>query len=287
MAREPIIERLAKLDTCAVSDGMDRLGLKGATFGVRPMWPCPKVAGRAVTMKIKPVGLEKPKQHLGTAAIVAANPGDIIVIDNGGRPDTSCWGGLLSLASKAKGISGVVIDGACRDIDESREVAFPVYARGVVPMTARGRVMQESFNQEIEFAGVQVHPGDEYAARHDHSLGKTECWYVMDTEPGARLAVGLRQPLSTAELRAAVNDGSIEKELNWIEVRPGDFVFVPWGTVHAIGAGLTFSAATNTCAMGQAISAMPWNKAAQEPTRESAILQFPVSESLNPEAKAS
>ena len=90
MTREAIIERLAKLDTCAVSDGMDRLGLKGATFGVRPMWPCPKIAGRAVTMKIKPVGLDKSKQHLGTQAIVAANPGDIIMIDNGGRPDTSC-----------------------------------------------------------------------------------------------------------------------------------------------------------------------------------------------------
>jgi 4-hydroxy-4-methyl-2-oxoglutarate aldolase len=52
MAREAIVERLAKLDTCAVSDGMDRLGLKGATYGVRPMWSCPKIVGRAVTMKI-------------------------------------------------------------------------------------------------------------------------------------------------------------------------------------------------------------------------------------------
>ena len=55
----------------------------------------------------------------------------------------------------------------------------------------------------------------------------------------------------------------------------------------AIGTGLTFSAATNTCAMGQAISAMPWNKAAQEPTRESAILQFPVANAVTPESKAS
>ena len=160
MAREPIVERLLKLDTCAVSDGMDRLGLMGATYGVRPMWPCPKIVGRAVTMKIKPVGLDKAKQHLGTLPIDAAQPGDVIVIDNGGRPDTSCWGGLLALAAKTKGISGVVIDGACRDIDESRDVGFPVYARGAVPMTARGRVMQETYNQEIEFAGVQVHPGD-------------------------------------------------------------------------------------------------------------------------------
>jgi 4-hydroxy-4-methyl-2-oxoglutarate aldolase len=207
MAREPIIERLGKLDTCAVSDGMDRLGLKGATFGVRPMWSCPKIVGRAVTMKIKPVGLDKPKQHLGTQAIVAANPGDIIVIDNGGRPDTSCWGGLLSLAAQTKGISGVVIDGACRDIDESRDVGFPVYARATVPMTARGRVIEESFNQEIAFAGVQVHPGDlviadgsgivivprakeEEAVREAEAVGATE----------ARMAEGIREGMSVLEV---------------------------------------------------------------------------------------
>ncbi len=160
MAREPIIERLERLDTCAVSDALDSLSLKGATWGVRPQWPCPKIVGRAVTMKIKPAGLQSPAQHLGTAPIEAAKSGDVIVIDNGGQPQFSCWGGLLSLSAKLKGLSGVVIDGASRDIDEARDLGFPVYARGVVPMTARGRVMQESFNQEIQFAGVQCRPGD-------------------------------------------------------------------------------------------------------------------------------
>ncbi len=207
MNREPLVERLAKLDTCAVSDGMDRLGLKGATFGVRPMWPCPKIVGRAVTMKIKPVGLEKPKQHLGTAAIVAAQPGDVIVVDNGGRPDSSCWGGLLSLAAKAKEISGIVIDGACRDIDESRDIGFPVYARAVIPMTARNRVMQESFNQEIQFAGVQVHPGDLIIAdgsgvvvipRDKEEEVVKEAEAVATTE--ARMADGIRQGMSVLEV---------------------------------------------------------------------------------------
>jgi regulator of RNase E activity RraA len=160
MTRESIIERLAKLDTCAVSDALDSLALKGATWGVGPLWPCPRIVGRSVTMKIKPAGLQQPSQHLGTAPIEAAKPGDIIVIDNGGKLEFSCWGGLLALSAKLKGISGVVIDGASRDIDEARELGFPVYARGAVPMTARGRVMQESFNQEIQFAGVQCHPGD-------------------------------------------------------------------------------------------------------------------------------
>ncbi|HEX4991480.1 MAG TPA: RraA family protein [Candidatus Binatia bacterium] len=207
MAREPIVERLLKLDTCAVSDGMDRLGLMGATYGIRPMWPCPKIVGRAVTMKIKPVGLDKAKQHLGTLPIDAAQPGDVIVIDNGGRPDTSCWGGLLALAAKTKGISGVVIDGACRDIDESRDVGFPVYARGAVPMTARGRVMQETYNQEIEFAGVQVHPGDLVIAdgsgvviipRSKEEEIVREAEAVAATE--ARMAEGIRQGMSVHEV---------------------------------------------------------------------------------------
>lgn len=160
MPQDDLVMRLGKLDTCAVSDALDRLGLMGAGIGVRPVWPCPRIAGRAVTVKIKPAGREKPKQHLGTPAIEAAQPGDVIVVDSGGRLDVSAWGGLLSLAAKTKGLSGVVIDGACRDVDESRDVGFPVYARSVVPVTARGRIMQESFNEEIQFAGIQVHPGD-------------------------------------------------------------------------------------------------------------------------------
>src|SRR5688572_11882497 len=160
MQREAIIERLATLDTCSVSDGLDSMKLAGATCGVPPQWHSPRIIGRPVTVKIKAVGVQQPTQHLGTPAIEAAQPGDIIVIDNGGQRQFSTWVGLLSLSAKLKGLSGSVIDGACRDIDEARDLEFPVYARGVVPMTARGRVMQESFNQEIQFAGVQVHPGD-------------------------------------------------------------------------------------------------------------------------------
>jgi regulator of RNase E activity RraA len=207
MAQDPIIERLSKLDTCAVSDALDAFGLKGATHGIRPMWPCARIAGRAVTVKIKPAGLQKPTQHLGTPAIDAAAAGDIIVIDSAGRPDVSAWGGLLSLASKMKGLGGVVIDGACRDIDESRDVGFPVYARAVIPMTARGRVMQESFNQEIAFAGVQVHPGDPVIAdgsgvvvipraREQEVIREAEAVFQRE----AKMAEGIRQGISVVEV---------------------------------------------------------------------------------------
>ena len=207
MGREAIIERLAKLDSCAVSDALDSLNLKGATWGVRPQWQCPKIAGRAVTMKIKPAGLQQPTQHLGTAPIEAAQPGDIIVIDNGGKLEFSCWGGLLALSAKLKGVSGVVIDGASRDIDEARDLEFPVYARGVVPMTARGRVMQESYNQEIQFAGVQCHPGDLVLAdgsgviiiakeKENEVMAAAETIYAKEQE----MAAGIRKGYSGLEM---------------------------------------------------------------------------------------
>jgi regulator of RNase E activity RraA len=160
MNTDAAVARLARLDTCAVSDALDRLSLRGAVIGVGPLWPAPRIVGRAVTVKIKPAGLERAKQHLCTSAIAAASPGDIIVVDNAGRVDVAAWGGLLSLAAQVKGVGGVIVDGACRDLDESRELKFPVYGRAAVQVTARGRIMQQSFNEEIAFAGVQVHPGD-------------------------------------------------------------------------------------------------------------------------------
>ncbi|HEX5020858.1 MAG TPA: RraA family protein [Candidatus Binatia bacterium] len=207
MARESIIERLAKLDSCAVSDALDSLSLKGATWGVGPLWPCPRIVGRAVTMKIKPAGLQQPAQHLGTAPIEAAKPGDVIVIDNGGKLEFSCWGGLLALSAQLKGLSGVVIDGASRDIDEARDLGFPVYARGAVPMTARGRVVQESFNQEIQFAGVQCHPGDLVIAdgsgvvivpkeREEEVVTAAEAIYQKEQE----MAAGIRKGYSGLEM---------------------------------------------------------------------------------------
>ncbi len=90
-----------------------------------------------------------------------------------------------------------------------------------------------------EKLSVQVHPDDEYAARHEGRRGKSEMWYVVAAEPGARLAVGLERPLSREQLRAAALDGSLEQALRWFDVHPGDALFVPAGTVHAIGPGLT------------------------------------------------
>jgi mannose-6-phosphate isomerase len=86
---------------------------------------------------------------------------------------------------------------------------------------------------------VQVHPDDVYAAEHHHSRGKTEMWHVLAAQPGARIAAGFREPVPAERLQAAALSGKIEELLAWHEARPGDTFFIPAGTVHAIGAGLT------------------------------------------------
>lgn len=156
------VARFAVLDTCAVSDALDALGLDGVVDGLRPVWEGARVAGRAVTTRLVPgpPGAGPPKVHLGVRAIESAAPGDVIVIDNGGRAGMGSWGGLLTLAASLRHVAGVITDGACRDVDEARVLAFPVFARGGAVRTARGRVHEQSRGEPVAIGGVTVHPGD-------------------------------------------------------------------------------------------------------------------------------
>ena len=86
---------------------------------------------------------------------------------------------------------------------------------------------------------VQVHPDDAQARARGLPNGKSECWYILRAEPGAMLGLGFRAPIDKSEMRQAALDGSIEQLLDWKPVRAGDFFYVPAGTVHAIGAGLS------------------------------------------------
>jgi len=155
-----IVGRLSALDTPTLSDALDKLGLPGAVFGIAPMTVTKRVVGRVMTVKLGAPVPNLPKRHLGAGAIMAAESGDVIVVEHRGRADVSGWGGLLARGAIAKGINGVLVDGAFRDIDEARELGLPVYARAAVPVTARGRVAEHDFNSPITFAGVAVAPAD-------------------------------------------------------------------------------------------------------------------------------
>lgn len=164
---ESLRQPIQHLSTTNLSDALDSLGLKGAVHGILPVHSgCHKIFGRAVTLRLIPQGTAKPETHLGIRAIEAAQSGDIIVVDNSGRPDLSCWGGILATGASLKGVSGVVIDGFCRDVDDYIELGFSVFARGPVVATARTRVMEESINIPVALGGVRVCPGDLIFADH-------------------------------------------------------------------------------------------------------------------------
>jgi mannose-6-phosphate isomerase len=90
-----------------------------------------------------------------------------------------------------------------------------------------------------ERLSIQVHPSDEQAQARGLPSGKEECWYILDAEPGATLGLGLKREVTADALREAALDGSIEELMDWRPVKAGDFFYVPAGTVHAIGGGLS------------------------------------------------
>lgn len=112
---------------------------------------------------------------------------------------------------------------------------------GRAPATPKGRFpVLIKYIDATASLSVQVHPSDESAARMGASAeGKTEAWYVLDAAPGACLYAGLRPDVTRAELEAAADGEGVVELLNRWDVRGGDCMLIPGGTVHAIGAGVT------------------------------------------------
>lgn len=167
---DPNIQRLRRLDACAVSDALDKLGLPGAVTGLPLRSTGPggnsRIAGRAVTMKVGPGQPPPgPPKHLGCSAIEQAGPEHIIVVEQRSGLEAGCWGGLLTLGAKVRGVAGVVADGPLRDVDEAIGYEFPIYSRSLTSRTARGRVVELGTQVPVTLGAEQggqvtVQPGD-------------------------------------------------------------------------------------------------------------------------------
>lgn len=123
-SKQQLIEVFLKCSTSNISDAMSR---KGAMIGIEARQPNIRIAGQAVTVLTANGDWAKPLE-----AVEKANTGDIIVIDQGGEP-IAMWGELLSTVCQKKGIKGVIIDGAVRDIDDIHNIGFPVWSRHITP----------------------------------------------------------------------------------------------------------------------------------------------------------
>lgn len=151
------LDRFRALPTSAVSDALDRLGLPGAVEGLTPINREARIAGHAVTLSYLPVGVSG-----GTVGdyMDAAESGDVFVLDNRGRTDCTVWGNILTEVAKAKGISGTVIDGVNRDMNESLEIGYPIWARRTHMRTGKDRVMLQAINVPVCLDTQRVEPGD-------------------------------------------------------------------------------------------------------------------------------
>jgi len=150
-------QRLSRLDTSAVSDAMDRLGIDGQIIGVKPLHRSFRLVGPAFTVRMLPVGTSG--KNVGDY-IDDVEPGHVVVIDNGGRLDATVWGDILTTVAHRDGVAGTVIDGVCRDVGRSLELGFPIYARSNTMRTGKDRVSAEAYNEPVQVAGVRVDPGD-------------------------------------------------------------------------------------------------------------------------------
>jgi 4-hydroxy-4-methyl-2-oxoglutarate aldolase len=149
-----------ELDSCAVSDALDKLQLKGSVTGLHRFSTLRRIAGRVLTVKLDRAEGRSSTRHLCTAAIEAAMPGDIIVVEQRTGLDAASWGGNLALGAKMRSVAGVIVEGPARDIDDCIKLDFPVFAREHTSRTARGRILEVATNEPITVGHVIVSPGD-------------------------------------------------------------------------------------------------------------------------------
>jgi regulator of RNase E activity RraA len=142
--------------SCVFADVQRRGGVMHSAL--KPIFPG-KAVGPALTVKLSPGDLQDP-----LVALHVAQPGDVVVVDAGGETETSVFGGLMGSLFKNRGVQGAIIEGACRDIDELRDLGFILFSRAV---TARGthtmfsgRKEDVELNVPINCGGIVVNPGD-------------------------------------------------------------------------------------------------------------------------------
>jgi 4-hydroxy-4-methyl-2-oxoglutarate aldolase len=160
--------------TSTLSDILDALGVAGAIPGstLRPVLANKKIIGPAITLRYIPELLtpsqsfhERAKAKLADRdAYALTEPGDVVVIDAGGSGEISAMGGLSALVAQKYGLAGNIVEGGVRDVDEMRSLDYPVWSRGITPITGKFRLEAVEINGPVACAGVVVHPGDLIAA---------------------------------------------------------------------------------------------------------------------------
>jgi 4-hydroxy-4-methyl-2-oxoglutarate aldolase len=151
------VARAAKLDTATLSDALDRLGIVGQCYRIKPRSPAFRMAGRAWTLLYGPAG--NPPGTVGDY-IDDVPPGRVIVLDNGGRDNATVWGDILTEIAHRRGIAGTLIDGVCRDTALCLQLGYPVFSKDHWMRTGKDRVQVEATGVPVTIGEARVAPGD-------------------------------------------------------------------------------------------------------------------------------
>ena len=192
------LDRASKLDTTAISDALDRLGIAGQCLNIKPLDPRFRLTGRAFTILYGPAG--SPAGTVGDY-IDDVLPGSVVVLDNGGRENATVWGDILTWVAHQRGVAGTVIDGACRDTHLSRELGYPIYSRSYSMRTGKDRVQVEAMNGPVNIGDARVDPGDLLRGDADGVL------VIPRAHEDAVLAAAEEIDAVEQKIRAAVSEG--------------------------------------------------------------------------------
>jgi len=151
------VARASRLDTTALSDAMDRLGIAGQCLGIKPLDHGMRLSGRAFTILYGPSG--KPSGTVGDY-IDDVPVGEVVVLDNGGRENATVWGDILTWVASQRGVSGTVIDGACRDTHLALELRYPIFSRSYSMRTGKDRVQVEAMGGTVNIGDARCEAGD-------------------------------------------------------------------------------------------------------------------------------
>lgn len=153
-------ERLVQLDTAAVSDAMDSLGINRALFGIAPRVQGAKIAGPAYTVQYEAFSSEPSTFQNAGNYIDEVPPHAVIVVNNDGNTACTNWGDILTRKAMQQGIAGTIINGSARDIETIRKLGYPLYTKGIYMVSGKNRVRVKATNVPVEIAGIAVNPGD-------------------------------------------------------------------------------------------------------------------------------
>jgi len=191
-------QALTEVSVSHISDAMGRVGVP---TGLLPLNPQAKLLGTAYT--VRPWPGDNLTLHY---ALKHAKPGQVLVVDGGGRTDVALWGELMSLCAQAQRLGGIVVDGAVRDKDILSVMGFPVYARSVTP---RGplKLSMGQVNLPVNCGGVVVQPGDLLAGDADGLV------VVPAAKAEQVLTAALAVAAKERRLQAQIRDGAVLYDL--------------------------------------------------------------------------